>query len=179
MRNNDIIKIAEILRDLGIDPDITSFDSRLRIQKTVFILKSMGISLDYPFEFYRGGHGVYSRKLANDYYNDRILLASKSPPSTLNEDEKAKLHQFKKIDYLNNKMLEAISSIIYLDLVYDFQEDVVAEIKPIKPHIGHDTVLLAQNLTKMLLFKEEYLTEDIVKEMQIWDALDDDSNYQP
>ena len=65
---------------LGIDRDISSFDSRLRIQKIVYILKAMGVNLKYPFEFYKSGHGVYSRKLAEDYYHFKQQRNSNNLP---------------------------------------------------------------------------------------------------
>lgn len=180
MARNNLVKLNEILSFLGIDPDTSSFDSRMKIQKVTYILKSMGIDLEYPFEFYEHGHGVYSRELAWDYYHsaERLtyekLLCDKE--DSLNEKEKIKLDQFKKVDFHNLKMLEAISSIIYLNLTYGYQEDVVERIKRIKPHLGHDLTLMAQNNAKTLLFEESYLTEEIKEELESWDALNDTSN---
>ena len=180
MEKSDLVKLNEILKSLGIDRDISSFDSRLRIQKIVYILKAMGVDLKYPFEFYKGGHGVYSRKLADAYYHfkqhtieERLLNDN---TGHLDENEKKKLDQFKKIDYHDPKMLEAISSIIYLDLTYKYQEDVVERIRILKPHLGHDVTLSALNSAKMLLFKDSYLTNEIETEMKLWDTLNANSN---
>lgn len=177
MAKNELIKLDKILRFLNVDPDISSFDSRLKIQKITYILESMGIDLKYPFEFYEKGHGVYSRELAEDYYHFKERLIEQkllnNEDQSLNETERKKLDQLKKIDYHNLKMLEAISSIIYLNLTYGYQEDVVEKVRRVKPHIGHDTTLIAQNSAKMLLFDEAFLTPKIKEEIESWDALSD------
>ena len=180
MAKKDIVKLDEILRSLGMDTDVSSFDSRLRIQKTVYILQAMGVGLKYPFEFYKSGHGVYSKKLADDYYHLKERLIEEKLLNDqnrfLNGTEKKKLDQFKKIGHHDLKMLEAVSSIIYLDLTYRYQEDVVERIRKIKPHLGHDITLSAQNNAKMLLFEESYLTNEIKDEMKLWDTLNDSSD---
>ena len=73
-------------------------------------------------------------------------------------------------------MLEAISSIIHLDLTYRYQEDVVERIRRLKPHLGHDVTLSALNSAKILLFKDSYLTNEIETEMKLWDTLNANSN---
>lgn len=180
MAKKDIVKLDEILRSLGMDPDISSFDSRLRIQKTVYILQAMGVDLKYPFEFYKGGHGVYSKELADDYYHIQERLNEEKPLNDhdrfLSGAEKKKLERFRKMGHHDLKMLEAVSSIIYLDLTYGYQEDVVERIRKIKPHLGHDITLSAQNNAKILLFNESNLTNEIKDEMKLWDTLNDSSN---
>ncbi len=167
MTENDIIKVGKILKLLGIDLDVSTFVSRLRVQKIVYILKEMGIDLKYTFYFYR--HGVYSQELQNDFLRYSLQLPDLSSKDVLNDDEIAKLNRFKKVDYLNNEILEAISTIIHYGLTYKNQDDVIERIRRIKPHLSHDTILFAQNYAKMLFFNEEYLTDEIKEEMQIWD----------
>ncbi|WP_202320005.1 hypothetical protein [Archaeoglobus neptunius] len=63
-----LAKFVKLLKEAKIhDFKIKSFESRLRLQKYVYIAKELfGMSLDYPFNLYL--RGPYSPTLADDYY---------------------------------------------------------------------------------------------------------------
>ena len=60
------IGLALALRELGVSSDVTGFDSRLILQKTVYLLEEAGIHLGYPFNWYL--RGPYSPALTRDLY---------------------------------------------------------------------------------------------------------------
>ncbi len=171
MTKSDLVKLGKILKFLGIDPDISNFDSRLRIQKITYILKSMGVSLSYNFNFHY--YGVFSRDLQTEYYHHFNTLKDSYSDSDLDKEEIDKLNLFKKIDYLNNETLKAISTIMYMKIVYANEDEVIERTRRVKPELDHDTILLAQNTAKMLLFQRPYLTSEVNEELQVWDALND------
>ena len=70
------------------------------------------------------------------------------------------------------ELLEVASIIIEKNLAYEDFDKVISEIKKIKPNLSEDEIIEAINVAKRLLFKEEYLTEDIKKELKLWDNID-------
>ncbi len=72
----------------------------------------------------------------------------------------------------NKEVLEVASIIIEKNLAYEDFDKVISEIKKIKPNISENEIIEAINVAKRLLFKEEYLTEDIKKELRLWDNVD-------
>jgi hypothetical protein len=72
----------------------------------------------------------------------------------------------------NKEILEVASIIIEKNLAYEDFDKVISEIKKIKPNLSEDEIIEAINVAKRLLFKEEYLTEDIKKELKLWDNVD-------
>ena len=72
----------------------------------------------------------------------------------------------------NKEVLEVASIIIEKNLAYEDFDKVISEIKKIKPNLSKSEIIEAINVAKRLLFKEEYLTEDIKKELKLWDNVD-------
>ena len=72
----------------------------------------------------------------------------------------------------NKEVLEVASIIIEKNLAYEDIDKVISEIKKIKPNLSEGEIIEAINVAKRLLFKKEYLTEDIKKELKLWDNID-------
>ena len=72
----------------------------------------------------------------------------------------------------NKEVLEVASIIIEKNLAYKDFDKVINEIKKIKPNLSESEIIEAINVAKRLLFKPEYLTEDIKKELKLWDNID-------
>jgi len=70
------------------------------------------------------------------------------------------------------EILEVASVIIEKNLTYEDIEKVINEIQGIKPNLSEEEILEAINMAKNLLFKEEYLTDEIKKELKLWDNVD-------
>lgn len=58
-----LIKLGAILHEID-NFDISEFDGHLILQKTIHMLKSFGIDLEYDFKWYF--HGLYSQRLIED-----------------------------------------------------------------------------------------------------------------
>jgi hypothetical protein len=64
------LKLA--LDALGLDLDLSTFDSRLILQKTVYLVQAARVDLGYTFNWYR--RGPYSPDLTNDAFALRAEL---------------------------------------------------------------------------------------------------------
>lgn len=60
------IGLGLALRDAGIKVDMSEFDRRLVLQKTVYLLQEAGVHLGYPYRWYL--RGPYSPALADDLF---------------------------------------------------------------------------------------------------------------
>jgi len=58
---------VKFLSEAGFRFDLEDFDSRLKLQKYVFLARKFGLDLGYKFSMYI--RGPYSPDLAQDYYN--------------------------------------------------------------------------------------------------------------
>ena len=70
------------------------------------------------------------------------------------------------------EVLEAVSIIIEKNLAYEDMNKVINKIKKVKPNLSEEEILEAINMAKRLLFKPEYLTDEIKKELELWDNVD-------
>jgi len=68
------------------------------------------------------------------------------------------------------KKIETIAIIIAENLTYDPQ--VIRKVKEKKPELMDSEILEWINCAKKKLWKDEYLTNDIKKELEMWDNVD-------
>ena len=162
-------KLIAYLKFLNLKLDPSNSGDRFRIQKMAFLLKSMGAGLNYEFTFYR--HGVYSKDLyeeSRDHKDDFALLRSNYK---INDNERMILDKLKnKIP--DNDLMEALTTIIYENIVYTNIEEIIKSVKKLKPHLNDSIIISAVDLAKRFLFKNEYLTKEIKKEIEAWDNID-------
>ena len=125
----------------------------------------MGIDVSYEFRLWK--HGPYCTLLADDYY--KYNTHSSDSDYIISEDEKKILNRFSKIMNMDQKLLESVSTIILLDLVYSSVEVVIKKIKEIKPHLSDIEIIDGQNKAKELLFKDEFLTEELRNQIMEWE----------
>jgi hypothetical protein len=83
--------------------------------------------------------------------------------STVFQNQKMRTNQ--------GEFLEAVSTILYLknNMNLDDDDAVFSETKRIKPHLGDSLIVIGIDIAKKLLFKPEYLTPALKKEMELWD----------
>ena len=163
----EIKKLIAYFKFLNIKLDINKFCDRLELQKIAFLLKSMGISLNYEFGLYFCR--VYSQKLYADSMNFVREFHELKSDYQINEDERAVLERLKEV--LDNEALDVAVLIIYKNLTYENTDKVVAKIKKIRPHVSEEEILDGINVAKKLLFKPEYFTEEIKNELELWNNL--------
>lgn len=71
--------LARLLDELGLHPEMSDFDSRLRLQKAGYLLESMGVPFQYGHSWYV--RGPYSPMLADDLFaiagDEQLIQASR------------------------------------------------------------------------------------------------------
>jgi len=173
-----ILKYLEFSIERSDGPDI-SFNSRFKIQKIAYLSKALGIDLYHKFII--RVHGPYSHVLAEDYYNFPEAIVNLETDYILNESEKQIANKIKEhvLDHYiakdyESELLEAVSSIIYLKVENpDFSDDdIFATVKTMKPHLKEFMIISSNNIAKELLFKPEFITDEIRKELEMWDKVD-------
>ena len=123
-------------------PFVQEFDSRMEMQKAVYLLEEMGVPVGgYGFYWYK--HGPYSQSLQND-----ILSISAEPdvPFSISVDNNKSiklLHDLmsKSVEYPTSNWAEGLASLHYIkkNLLPKSasDEDVVNELEKRKPHLDN------------------------------------------
>jgi uncharacterized protein YwgA len=180
----DLIKIIAILKDLGINlknpAEEGNYEARFFLQKIAYITKSLGMDFSYNFGLYL--NGPYCSSLADDYYNYPNLVVSLETDYSLNERE-LKIQKLIKKEILSksiiekhkSEFLEALGTILYLknenpDLMDD---EIFRRIKGLKEYLKERILIIALNIAKKLNFRDEFLTEKIQEELELWDKAED------
>jgi hypothetical protein len=79
------------------------------------------------------------------------------------------------VSNLNNTHLkEATAAFIHLIKNGSTQDDeAIKKIRILKPHLNDETIIIGLSRAKELLFKPEYLTEELRREIEQWDSAED------
>lgn len=137
MEQGSILK-SLYFRIMNEEFDYGVFKSRLKLQKLIYLLEEMGISLGgYGFSWYK--HGPYSQSLQEDAY------CSQSYTSTgiqFNTHVETSIETLKNIinepvsGYDTADWLETLASIRYLKKVYSYNDaKVIEELPKMKSHL--------------------------------------------
>jgi uncharacterized protein YwgA len=110
-------EIARILEDLaglsGKALDAETFDSRLRIQKSVYLLKALGSATAKKYSFSDYFHGPYAPNLAKEYYalKEAGKLRGASPRARVHNPLDGKLAIVAEAVRRGNPFLEAATTL--------------------------------------------------------------------
>ena len=175
--SKNLDKVIAVLKHLNISPDVRSYLGRFIIQKVAFLAQVVGIETDYIFTIYVAG--PYSPALAHDYYNNPEKVLSLESDYTLSEKEIQKLKKLERnIDLFKNvksfSLLESTATAAYfLHKNPNITDgDLILQIKRVKPYLSDENIILGINRAKSFLFKSEYLTKRLRKELDTWDKID-------
>lgn len=181
--NSNFQKVIAILKQLNLeleDPKKQkNFQTRLVIQKIVFLSEKMGINLgNYIYSLYR--NGPYSSQLTADYYEHNELVTTLETPVQLNSEETEIVEKLREI-VLNHPLsnshqadfLEAVSTAYHFKIYNNdiLDDELFEKVKHEKKYINETTITIAINQLKKLLFKPKYLTDEIKKELKMWDNI--------
>ena len=74
-----------------------------------------------------------------------------------------------------SEFIEAVSTVFHLRNTYPdkFDDEIFELTKDLKSHLSDSIIIIAINTVKKVLFKPEFLTEEIRKEIEIWDRAED------
>jgi uncharacterized protein YwgA len=171
---NNLDKVIAGLKFLGLSPNVHEYRGRFFTQKTAFLAKALGMEITYDFTVYVAG--PYSRELTCDYYAQSTKLQSLQTDYELTQPDVRVLKKIKTCSdiYDNMGLMEAVSTIVYLKTQNPELTDdhLYVRLKRLKPHLTDGERTIGITRAKELLFKPEYLTEEIAKEMDEWDRLD-------
>jgi uncharacterized protein YwgA len=173
MSSNLDIVIA-CLKYLEVPDRISTYRGRFYTQKTAFLAKALGIGITYPFTVYVAG--PYSPKLTCDYYANTQKVELLETNYELVQPETEILDKIKVCRgiYQNMSLMEATSTIVYLrkEAPALSDDDVFVQLKRLKPHLSDSDRLIGITRSKELLFRPEYLTDEIKREMELWDNIE-------
>ena len=138
MRASTLGAILDLLaRHTGEKFDAATFESRLRIQKTIYLLQALGTPEVSSYSFSRYFHGPYCPDLAKDYYalnegraharTDAVTL----PQAALNIVSAVRK---------GNAFLEAASTLHMVRKTGATKDQAFEIVKGMKPHLGDHTL---------------------------------------
>lgn len=167
-------KVIAVIDYLGLNPNIDEYNWRFLVQKITFLAQSLGVSTDYGFTPYV--KGPYSPSLADDYYSQNANLSAHRTNYQLTPSEIQSLDRIREYCDLEGDLalLESISTFVYLINQESLSNDdeIVVRFKALKPYLSNLNLIIGLTKAKQLLFKEEYLTEELKQEMDDWDSLE-------
>ncbi len=183
--NPDFLKVIAILSNCKIEmknpKPAKNFQTRLIIQKIIFLSKMLGITLRrYNFSLYK--NGPYSPYLTFDYYDNNESIAALETSYHLTPNDQEVVDKINKVVlehplniYNQADLLEAISTAYYIKHYNEdiLDDDLFAKTKDEKPFISAKIITIAINIVKKLMFKPDYLTKEIQDELDLWDNAED------
>ncbi len=142
MANYLLKPVFKSIFDRDFRPDV--FEDRMEMQKAVYLLQNMGISVgDYRFMWYK--HGPYSQTLQNDILN---LYGVDDIDINFSADAKKEIDILKSVifkeglEYNESQWVECLGSLHYIkeNLLPSSagDETVLKELKNRKPHLSND-----------------------------------------
>ncbi len=172
--SSNLDKVIACLRYLEVPERINTYRGRFYTQKTAFLAKALGVGITYPFTVYVAG--PYSPSLTCDYYaNVRKveLLETDYELLPLEIEVLDRIRNCRGI-YQNMSLMEATSTIIYLKKETPAlpDDDVFVKIKRLKPYLSDSDRLIGITRAKELLFQPGYITDEIRREMELWDNIE-------
>lgn len=150
--------LEEFLSDLeartGLPLHARNFDSRLRIQKAVYLFQAQGYSVDEgPFSYGRHHFGPYSPELAREYYgedDEADLELGPTPPPEVFEASEEDLEVLADAIGRGTDFLEAASTLTQIAnrRNIDGFEEAYPTFKRIKPGIDEEDAVEAWRFLK-------------------------------
>jgi len=170
---DNLDKVIACLRFLDLKPDIRSYIGYFLIQKTVHLAQALGLSTNYYFTVYVAG--PYSPSLARDYYShpDKIqALQTDYEPTPEDMEILEKIKACRDL-YQDFGLMECTSTVVYLikENPNLKDDDLFAKIKSLKPYLSDSTCVIGISKAKELLFRPEYYTDELKREMDEWETL--------
>jgi uncharacterized protein YwgA len=172
--STNLDKVIACLKYLEVPDKIGTYRGRFYTQKTAFLAKALGIGITYPFTVYVAG--PYSPNLTCEYYANSHKVELLETNYELSHPETEILDKIKlcKGIYQNMSLMEATSTIVYLrkETPTLSDDDVFVQLKRLKPYLNDSDRLIGITRSKEMLFRPEYLTDEIKREMELWDNIE-------
>ncbi len=171
---SNLDKVIAALKFLELTPQVREYRGRFFIQKTAFLAQALGMDIKYNFTVCVSG--PYSHQLTCDYYESITKIDGLSTGYELSQSDVAVLEKIKACSgiYQDMGLMEATSTAVYLKKQQPELEDeeIFVSLKRLKPHLSDSARIIGLTKSKELLFKPEYLTNELVKETDQWDKIE-------
>lgn len=172
---DNLDKVIACLRFLDLKPNISSYVWRFLIQKTVHLAQALGLNTNYYFTVYVAG--PYSPSLARDYYSHPDKIQALQTDYELTSEDIEILEKIKACCdlYQDLSLMECTSTVVYLmkEKPNLKDDDLFAKIKSLKPYLSDSTYVIGISKAKELLFKPEYYTDELKREIDEWERVED------
>ena len=165
-------KVIASLRYLGIQPKISSYNSRFLMQKATFLSQELGTSTNYYFTPYI--NGPYSPSLTKDYFARRTQFEALTSSYELTQVDMVRLETIKGCQLFDDHdLMEATAITLYFANRTRPKSDcdMFALLKKVKPHLSETSLITGISKCKELEFKSEYLTDELKAEFKGWNSL--------
>lgn len=143
----DEYDLAAIMNDIG-NFDMDTFEGRLSLQKTVYLLQSFGVYLGYDFGWYI--HGTYSPALTRAGFKIRAIVARMQEIDLrfATDESQARYDKFK--EFIEDKkndpaLLEIGASICYLACIKLSKDKLLELVEDKKPHFTREQCVRVWN----------------------------------
>ena len=177
MRNETKKFIAYLnLLDIKIDSD--RFDDRIRAQKLAYIFQKLTGKIFYSdFSFYI--RGPYSRELRSEYFEYKEDFRKGKTEVELTKEENQEIEQkIPLLKSLNQRQLEIIASLLYLEDKGLDENQAEIKLHEIKPHLKLEDIWRGSNIIKRLFLTEKLrvaIMSSLEKETEEWDSISNES----
>ena len=132
--------LGQILKRIGNYGEMETFDDRLILQKTVYLLQAFGVYLGYRFSWYL--YGPYSPELASDGYDLIPNYDEIEPVDFSSEEAEERFRLF--LEFLgdedrNPTWLEALASVHSLCKLYPerSKDEILDQVARKAPYFDH------------------------------------------
>lgn len=171
----ELKKVIACLKALKIEPKLDSFESKLIVQKTVYLLDAMGLKTGYGFNFYI--RGTYSPELTEEMYQNKQQIENLANAESLTEKELELVNEFREeMGKLDPNVLEVAAAYAYFVKECGLSaHEATIKTKEAKPYFSEMKFVQGINRAKALIFKPS--AEDLKKLREItspWDAASDE-----
>ena len=131
------IALGGLLKQIG-NYNMDTFEGRLILQKTVYLMQAFGLPLGYRFSWYL--YGPYSPDLTKDGYEIKDIYKTIPKLKFVKQDRQKRFDDFIKIlgDNKNDAyFLELLASIHFLKKIYPLEnkENIVKKVEQKQPYI--------------------------------------------
>jgi uncharacterized protein YwgA len=167
----DLEKTIACIKACGIKPKVSSFNDKLVVQKTMFLLKQKGLDCGAKFGLYI--RGPYSPELTRAIYSEKEKFEKLDTNTTINKKEEEILKEFKEIfEEPIPGILEVAATYAYF--AYEKKEPALEALKMVRELKGsypEAEIALGISKAKQFLYqptKKEL--EEMKKEFQDWES---------
>lgn len=135
------LEIDQLCKNIGLEPSLTSFDNRLRIQKACYIMQNI-FNVDLGFNYTWYIHGPYCSDLTKVMFGDEKGTPLTDETTNNLGGKIEKLKQFVKSENLTRHYLEILASLHYIMNIEKKSDksEIIKTFSELKPQFHKDEI---------------------------------------